>query len=123
MEVCTFPNISEFENSTFSQFQKLSANRTPILTPYSFELVDWESWGDSMGENWILPIPTGILYLATIFTVKKIMMRRKGFDLSGELFLWNAGLGLFSLIGFVRTVPELVVRIWEDGFQNSICVG
>lgn len=45
-------------------------------------------------------------YLAVIYTGQKLMEGRKPFALDTPLFLWNAALAIFSILGFLRMTPE-----------------
>jgi len=49
------------------------------------------------------------------------MKNRPAFDLKKPLFLWNAGLAAFSIIGFLRTGTELFHVLSTNGFYGSIC--
>lgn len=59
---------------------------------------------------WI-PICTVIIYLASIYLGKKYMEKRERFDLRYKLAAWNMLLSVFSFVGAVRTVPDLLYRI------------
>lgn len=48
------------------------------------------------------------------------MAGAKPFGLQTSLIAWNAGLSLFSLIGFLRTAPHLLHTIATDGFYTSV---
>ncbi|KJH52247.1 GNS1/SUR4 family protein [Dictyocaulus viviparus] len=51
----------------------------------------------------------------------KIMEGRKPFAFNVPLFLWNVGLALFSILGFVRMTPEWLWSWTENSFVYSIC--
>jgi len=50
-----------------------------------------------------------------------LMKSRKPFDLRRELFLWNCGLSLLSIVASIRVIPEMVYIIKEFGFIYSVC--
>lgn len=49
------------------------------------------------------------------------MRDRKPFDLKGPLALWNLGLAVFSFMGAMRTVPQLLNNLYQNDFYYSIC--
>lgn len=95
----------------------------PILTAYNFEKIDIPYWIQFGKDHWYLPFISGAVYITTIFGLQSWMKSRKPFDLNSSLFLWNAILGLFSIVGFARFAPSLFkVLMQENGFYRSICV-
>jgi elongation of very long chain fatty acids protein 6 len=75
-----------------------------------------------MLENRWIPLITGIVYLMGIFIVQEFMKKRKPLELKWPLFIWNLTIGLFSLIGFVRTAPDLLQFFGKpNGFYESAC--
>ncbi len=66
------------------------------------------------------------VYLAAIFFGKRYMNQRiasggQRFDLRYPLAYWNAFLSLFSFIGAMRTVPDLLYRLGSEPASASIC--
>ncbi len=49
------------------------------------------------------------------------MSSRKPYKLRLALTLWNVSLAAFSIIGTLRTLPELIDVIREFGFAHSVC--
>lgn len=89
---------------------------------FDFEVYNWKSWGEYGTINWHLPFVVGIVYVLAIFGIERWMRDRPAYKLKWPLFLWNAALGIFSIIGFIRTVPEFVYIIYgENGLYKSIC--
>ncbi len=114
-------NISD--NYVALDYSVINFDDPPKFVPYRFEIIDWVSWGHFMDAYWQLSLIAGALYLATIFWLKAYMEDKKPFGLKKELFCWNLGLGLFSMIGLSRTLPGLVAVLSEnDGFYKSVCV-
>lgn len=89
----------------------------------SFE-IDYEaSRGTEFARQhpWI-PICLVIVYVAAIFFGKKYMDTRERFDLRYKLAFWNMLLSMFSFIGAVRTVPDLLYRIaTSDSLETTVC--
>ncbi|XP_033355404.1 elongation of very long chain fatty acids protein 6-like [Bombus vosnesenskii] len=61
------------------------------------------------------------IYLVVIFTGKLYMSNRPKFDLRSALALWSGLLAIFSIIGTIRTMPELFHILYNHGFYYSIC--
>lgn len=98
----------------------------PQRSPYfSFEELDHFFWPKFIEANRIWALYAGVIYIVTIFGVQKWMRTRPAYQLRKPLFLWNAGLGIFSIMGFWRTIPGLVYVLFggkvENGFYKSIC--
>ena len=77
-------------------------------------------------EHPYLPLAICAVYLAAIFFGKKYMAHRiasggRRFDLRYPLAYWNAFLSIFSFIGAMRTVPDLLYRLGSEDASNTIC--
>jgi elongation of very long chain fatty acids protein 6 len=84
-----------------------------------FDLTGWRLW---VGQHWTLTIYASIAYVMFIFTTQFLMRNRKPFRLTGLLTTWNSVLAVFSIIAFLRTVPEFIhVLTAPNGFHNSVC--
>ena len=70
-------------------------------------------------EHMALPVILCVIYLALIYQCSRFMYRpgQQRFDLRYPLAYWNAALSLFSFLGAMRTVPELIYRL---GSANSV---
>ena len=68
-----------------------------------------------------LPIYAVIGYVVAIYAGSLWMKSRPAFDLKRPLFLWNATLAAFSIMGAIRTGTELVHVLGTTGFYGSIC--
>lgn len=114
-------NISK-ETSTFD-YTSVHLDNPPRFYPYGFEVFDWKDWCRYVSLNWHFCIYAGLIYICTIFGLKEWMKNRQPFHLKKQLFLWNAALGIFSIVGFVRTAPEFLSIVFDkNGFYRSICV-
>ncbi|CAI4221353.1 unnamed protein product [Auanema sp. JU1783] len=84
----------------------------------SFDAVKSTEW---MQINWIHSVVWSIAYVLAIFAGQKIMEGRKAFLLDTQLFFWNAGLAIFSILGFVRMTPEWFWSWHGNSFAYSVC--
>jgi len=117
------PN-SPLRGDQFKYFVEVSPVNDPsYLTVYSwehFELTRWRLW---MGKHWDWSLYASLIYVAAIFSIQKFMKNRQPFQLRGALTCWNLMLAAFSIMGFLRTAPELFhVLKDESGFFKSVCV-
>ena len=47
--------------------------------------------------------------------------QKHNFQLRSALAAWSAGLATFSIVGFSRTLPELVHVLVNGGVEESVC--
>ena len=73
-------------------------------------------------ENLQIPILVNVLYVFTVFSLRRIMQWRQPLDLRKVLILWNVSLAAFSIVGSVRVTPFIVSFISKHGFADSCCV-
>lgn len=59
--------------------------------------------------------------MVVIFFGQSYMSTRQPFTLRKFLTVWNLGLAIFSIIGTLRTLPEMIHVIQNFGFQHSVC--
>lgn len=59
--------------------------------------------------------------MVVIFYGQTYMSSRQAFTLRKCLTVWNLGLAIFSIIGTLRTLPEMMHVIQNFGFQHSVC--
>lgn len=91
-------------------------------TVFTFEKnFDEESFMQWMMKNWTLSFWYSALYVIFVFGGKYYMEKRPRFDLRPALALWSAILGIFSIFGAIRTIPELSYVIYNYGFEFSVC--
>lgn len=105
-----------------------SAALQPTTSKFNYSMVfgferdfDEESFMQWMLHNWTLCFWYSALYVILIFGGKYLMQKRPRFDLRPALALWSAILGLFSIMGAARTLPEMVYVIEKYGFTYSVC--
>ena len=92
-----------------------------LSTRYERSWDDFSDWALFFRRNWYLTIAVSVLYLIAIPVGKRLMAKREAFDLKYPLFLWNAGLAVFSIIGVVRVVPALLYGIFSNGPMYFVC--
>jgi len=90
---------------------------------FAFEKkIDSHTFAQWMMENWTHSFGYSILYLIVIFGGKFYMQKRPRYELRPALAIWSAILAVFSLMGALRTWPELLHSIHNHGLKYSICV-
>lgn len=85
----------------------------------SFRLTEWKAW---FNLNWTSSVYLSLVYVSLIFSIQIYMNGRKPFSLRRPLIFWNGFLAVFSILGAIRTAPELL-HIFEtkDPWYTSIC--
>jgi len=74
-------------------------------------------------SSWHVAFLIGVAYVGGIFYLQSFMRNRKPIELKKTLFVWNILIGIFSLIGFARTAPQLLSIIRRPGgYYESICL-
>lgn len=61
-------------------------------------------------------------YLAFVFIGPKWMAQRKPYELRGPLICWNIAIAVFSTLGALRTIPEVIHVTRNIGLHHSVCV-
>lgn len=74
-----------------------------------------------MEKHWTDSIVYSLLYVLVIFSGQEYMKHRPRYDLRRALIMWSTSLAIFSIIGTLRTLPELVFSVTTRGIQNSVC--
>lgn len=118
--------LSVLHNSIFRMYGVKSQEPTPFPTymrilPFerSFSLVEWKAWFHS---NWSLAIYFSLIYILAVFSIQFSMKHVKAFSLRRPLLFWNLFLAGFSIVGTIRTVPELLyIFQTKSPWYTSIC--
>jgi elongation of very long chain fatty acids protein 6 len=76
---------------------------------------------DFTREHNVLPIVIVVAYMACVYFGQKYMATRQRMDLRYKLAGWNAFLCIFSFIGALRTVPDLLYRFGTEPMTSTIC--
>lgn len=74
-----------------------------------------------MKNNWHQAFYYSAAYVILVFVGQAIMRTRQPFQLRKLLCLWNICLCLFSTVGALRTLPELIHIVRKFGFTQSVC--
>jgi len=80
-----------------------------------------EEFQKYMREHWQDTFVYSVVYLIVVFGTQFYMNSRKRLELRPYLAFWSGILALFSIIGSIRTVPELVYNLQKYGFEFSLC--
>jgi len=91
------------------------------LQPFDWEHVNLNNCRQWMGRNWTLSVYASALYVLLIFSGQHWMKTRSPFSLRRRLLVWNIALAIFSMLGFLRTFPEILYVVRETGFYRSVC--
>nr|AIW65585.1 elongase 2 [Tigriopus japonicus] len=85
-----------------------------------FEHMEIKPW---FQENWstIVSYCAG-LYLLFIFCGQAYMAQRPRMEMRSILVGWNVFLALFSIMGAIRTLPEIVHVLSTQGIYHSVCI-
>jgi len=82
---------------------------------YAHNIYEW------MNKWWWLSIVYSIIYVILIYYGRSLMESRDRFEARLPLILWNLGLALFSILGMIRCLPEMVFSLSKEGLQYTIC--
>ena len=89
---------------------------------FSFEKnFDEDSFYKWIDRNWTLSMYYSAIYVTLIFGGRKYMNSKPRFELRWCLALWSGVLAVFSIMGAVRTIPELIYVIRNYGLEFSMC--
>ena len=72
-------------------------------------------------ENWTLSIYISAVYVALVFLGKRWMRDRPAYSLRRPLAMWNTGLMVFSVLGFLTVFPPIARSVLQNGFLHSVC--
>ncbi|CAD5119063.1 unnamed protein product [Dimorphilus gyrociliatus] len=82
---------------------------------------DQETFWLWITKNWYLSLWFSLAYVIVIFSGKRYMKHRPAANLRTELAIWSGILAIFSILGAIRTVPELLYVLKNYGWDFSIC--
>ena len=72
-------------------------------------------------ENWTISAYCSAVYVTLIFLGKRWMRDRPAYTLRRPLAMWNSGLAVFSIVGFLSLFPPLLRGLRERGFAHTTC--
>ncbi|CAD5230056.1 unnamed protein product [Bursaphelenchus xylophilus] len=74
-------------------------------------------------DYWHYTVHLSLLYIAIVLGLQQYMLTRKPLRLRWTLVAWNGGLAVFSIMGTIRTLEELVFTLSNHGIHKSLCFG
>lgn len=95
-------------------------NQTYYFTYEKTFVID--DFNNYMKQHWADSFVYSIAYLIIIFAGKHYMRHRKRFELRPYLAVWSGVLAIFSIIGTLRTLPELISSTRSYGWEYSCCI-
>lgn len=84
----------------------------------NFDQREHRNW---MIKNWYQAFYFVGVYMVLVFGGQVYMQSRPRYDLRRILAAWNVFLAVFSIIGAIRTLPEMIHVLRKYGFQYSVC--
>ena len=72
-------------------------------------------------DYWTFSIVASVIYLVLLYVGKRYMEHREPYVLQKPLLLWNVGLAVFSVLGTLSCVPNLLHLFYKKGFVVSSC--
>jgi len=123
-----FVNSSVWESSYTDKgtinYEHLRFLKNPWIKSWEFE--NFESVKpvfDYMQLNKATPLVFANIYVLGAFGLQHWMKSKAALELKWPLFSWNVFIGIFSIVGFLRTSPDLIyVLSQQDGFYKSMCL-
>ena len=77
---------------------------------------------DMMADNPWVPIVAVTLYGIFILIGKSYFQNRPAWNWRTTMALWNLFLSVFSTIGFVRTLPQLLHNLYFYSMTENLCL-
>ena len=74
-----------------------------------------------MEHNTSFPVVAIALYLTFVFIGPQMMESRPAAKVKTLLIVWNAFLSVFSICGFINTMPHMLHAISEHGIKFTLC--
>ena len=72
-------------------------------------------------QHWHYSFYISVAYVASIFTLRRLMADRKPFNLRLPLFMWSMTLALFSITGSAVEGPAMARQLIYRGWEASVC--
>ncbi|XP_045187614.2 elongation of very long chain fatty acids protein 6-like [Mercenaria mercenaria] len=81
------------------------------------------AFDDYLRRHWTDSFIYSGIYVIVVFGCQFLMKNRERFELRPYLAIWSGLLAVFSIMGTIRTVPELIWAVKYNGFEYSCCSG
>lgn len=78
----------------------------------------WMKWHQ---QYWLISLPLSLIYILAVYYGVQFMKNRKPFNLRYTLGIWSALLGIFSIMGSYYFLPEIISKLYNDGFHKAVC--
>jgi len=117
-QIFAITNMSSMWSSTSDGNSPLGVFSQLFYAEKTFNPEAARQWSDSVK---FLSVWLSVIYVILIFSGQRWMQSRPPFKLQIPLLLWNSVLSLFSIIGAVRTVPELYNGLANHGWTHTVC--
>jgi len=101
-------------------YQRLAPVGDYLYLPFEKNF-DAHPWTEFARQHAWIPVCAVILYMGAVYLGTKYMAGRERMDLRYKLAYWNAFLSLFSFVGALRTIPDLLYRLGSEDFSATIC--
>ena len=75
-----------------------------------------------MVENAWIPLVAVTVYGVAIYVGRRYFENREPFNWRYSMAFWNLGLSVFSAIGFVRTLPQVVHNMMNYTLTENLCL-
>ena len=112
-----------------SSWVPLSSSTAPSAYNYTYSLsiernFSWPNYYRTFhGKYWSYVFPVILAYLGIIFAGQEFLMKhRTAFGLRKSLIVWNLLLSVFSILGAIRSIPELFYTLKDFGLRHAICI-
>ena len=92
----------------------------PFLAPVEVRF-DWQKSRVWLQDYWWCRVYMCTVYIILVFWGSRWMRDKPAFYLRRPLTMWNTGLAVFSIIGFLTVFPPLANILMEKGFYSSVC--
>ena len=92
-----------------------------VIFPFEKEWSE-QTFLQYMLSRWTDSFTYAAIYVVLVFVGQVYMKSRQRFDLRPVLAVWSGILAIFSIIGAIRTLPELVSSINNHSLQYSVCI-
>lgn len=105
-----------FSSHNWSEFAGL---KFALKIEENFNAKYHQEW---FARNWWWALLISSIYVISIFAGQNYMKNRKPFNLRGPLAVWSLLLGLFSICGTLRVVPEFLDTLINRDMYHFSCI-
>jgi len=88
---------------------------------YSGLCVNGHCGGHFFAHYMWVPFALSVAYVVLAFGGRRFMASKEPFALNTALSAWNLLLAIFSLVGAMRVVPQILLNLHEYGVEYTIC--